>query len=79
VVIWPEHLGTKAFLEGVDMAQLAADYRAITGGDLPAAPAAVPVDHKGLLDEVAGRIREVAASAEQDVTELLAWLASHNL
>ena len=32
VVIWPEHLGTKEFLEGVDLAELAADYQAMTGG-----------------------------------------------
>lgn len=34
-VIWPEHLGTKAFAEGVDIAALAADFHALTGGTLP--------------------------------------------
>jgi hypothetical protein len=34
VVIWPEHLGTKAFEQGVDQAQLAADYQALTGQPL---------------------------------------------
>jgi hypothetical protein len=34
VVIWPEHLGTAGFEQGIDQAQLAADYRALTGGDL---------------------------------------------
>jgi hypothetical protein len=34
VVIWPEHLGTTAFEHGVDQAQLAADYRALTGQPL---------------------------------------------
>jgi len=34
VVIWPEHLGTKAFQEGVDQAALAADYQALTGDPL---------------------------------------------
>ena len=33
-VIWPEHLGTKSFEEGVDQTQLAADYQAITGSAL---------------------------------------------
>jgi hypothetical protein len=33
-VIWPEHLGTKSFEEGVDTAQLAADYQALTGSPL---------------------------------------------
>lgn len=36
VVLWPEHLGTKAFEQGIDRAQLAADYRALTGKTLPA-------------------------------------------
>ena len=34
VVIWPEHLGTKAFQQGVDQAALAADYQALTGSPL---------------------------------------------
>jgi hypothetical protein len=34
VVIWPEHLGTAAFEQGVDQAQLAADYQALTGAPL---------------------------------------------
>jgi hypothetical protein len=34
VVIWPEHLGTAAFQQGVDQAALAADYQALTGGPL---------------------------------------------
>jgi hypothetical protein len=33
-VIWPEHLGTKEFEQGVDQAQLAADYLALTGSKL---------------------------------------------
>jgi hypothetical protein len=34
VVIWPEHLGTTGFEQGVDQAQLAADYLALTGDKL---------------------------------------------
>jgi hypothetical protein len=34
VVIWPEHLGTTEFEQGVDQAQLAADYLALTGSEL---------------------------------------------
>jgi hypothetical protein len=34
LAIWPEHLGTKAFEEGVDQAALAADYQALTGSKL---------------------------------------------
>ena len=52
VVIWPEHLGSKEFLAGVDLTALAADYTAITGQPFPAAvpppgtgpcPSAAPV------------------------------------
>jgi hypothetical protein len=40
VVVWPEHLGSKAFLEGVDLSKLASDYQALTGSAL-ALPGAV--------------------------------------
>lgn len=36
VVIWPEHLGTNSFREGIDGAALAAAYQAITSRQLPA-------------------------------------------
>lgn len=43
VVIWPEHLGSRAFLEGVDLAAFAADYTAITGRPFPVpVPAPLP-------------------------------------
>jgi hypothetical protein len=35
VVIYPEHLGTQQFLEGIDSAKLAADYKTLTGRDFP--------------------------------------------
>lgn len=38
VVIWPEHLGTKAFQEGVDQAALASAYTALTGQPFPVSP-----------------------------------------
>lgn len=38
VVIWPAHLQHPDFQAGVDLAALAADYRALTGRDFPAAP-----------------------------------------
>ncbi|MYR84097.1 hypothetical protein GTY41_03840 [Streptomyces sp. SID685] len=47
VVVWPEHLSHPAFLQGVDLAALAADYQAITGKPFPAVvppqPTPVPV------------------------------------
>ena len=42
VVIWPEHLGQVAFLSGVDLASLAADYEALTGKAAPFAPGPAP-------------------------------------
>jgi hypothetical protein len=43
VVVWPEHLGHVAFLEGVDQAALAADYTALTGRPFPVQPSPQPV------------------------------------
>ena len=86
VVVWPEHLGSEAFLAGVNVAQLAADYQEITGRVLPvpAPPPPAPTPTPGpdpvtLLEDAAELIRTVAASAQRDITELLAWLAKHNL
>jgi hypothetical protein len=87
VVIWPEHLGSREFLEGVNLDALAADYQAITGRALPLpapvpappVPAPAPVNHEDLLHELADLLRGIAASAEKDVYEALAWLASKGL
>lgn len=35
IVIWPEHLESKAFMEGVDVNALAAAYKDLTGQELP--------------------------------------------
>lgn len=43
VVIWPEMLGSREFLAGIDLAQFAADYTAITGKAFPVAVNPVPV------------------------------------
>ena len=44
VVIWPEHLGSQAFLEGVDVRALASAYEELTGRPfpVPVAPAPAP-------------------------------------
>lgn len=42
VVIWPYHLGTKQFMEGVDQDALAQAYQELTGEPFPAAPAPDP-------------------------------------
>lgn len=41
VLIWPEHLGTTQFQQGIDMAALNAAYQALTGHTLPT-PTPVP-------------------------------------
>ena len=42
-------------------------------------PPPAPVDPRTLLEQIAEAVRSVAASAEKDITELLALLASHGL
>jgi hypothetical protein len=42
VVIWPEHLGSKEFLAGINLAQLQTDYQALTGDPLPIPPTPPP-------------------------------------
>jgi hypothetical protein len=42
VLVWEENLGTKQFVEGIDMVTLAADYLALTGKQLPV-PSQTPV------------------------------------
>lgn len=59
---------------GIDLAALQADLSRL---DVPA-PAA-PVHHAGLLEEAAELIRTIASSPKKDLTEALAWLASHQL
>jgi len=62
-VIWPEHLGSREFQAGVDLAQLATDYTEITGQPFPApvtpvpdppspGPAPAPVQPPGCLGKV---------------------------
>jgi len=41
-VIWPEHLGSREFMAGMDLATFAADYTAITGRPFPAPVPAPP-------------------------------------
>ena len=80
IVVWPEHFGSKAFLEGVNVAQLAADYQELTGRVLPvpAPPPAPPTpappkpDPAVLLEQLAAQIRNTANAA-------LRWLEQHNL
>ena len=43
IVIWPEHLGSTAFQQGIDLATLAQDYTALTGGPFPVVTPPAPV------------------------------------
>jgi hypothetical protein len=58
---------------GVNLAALEADL------DRLDVPAPAPAAHKGLLEEFADVVRTVAASADRDISEAVAWLASHGL
>src|SRR5262249_35447468 len=76
--IWPEHLGSKAFLEGVDQAQLAADYQALTGRPLPVPaptppPAPTPAPDEPTADDVA--FAHVMTGAEHGTP----WIAEHHI
>ena len=44
IVIWPENIGTKQFIQGVDMSALKADYEALTNRPFPAV---APNDNQG--------------------------------
>jgi len=49
-------------------------------GPGPAAAPAEDTDHKGLLRELAGHIRDIPLPGRnKHVTDLLAWLASHHM
>jgi hypothetical protein len=65
VVIFPEHLTHPAFLAGVDLAALAADYTALTGKPFPAvvppAPTPVPTPPPSPTPSADPRLVEVVA------------------
>ncbi|HEY1705632.1 MAG TPA: hypothetical protein VGG75_38595 [Trebonia sp.] len=78
VVIWPEHLMSKNFLIGMNIAQLAADYQEITGNAFPAVitqpkpvPAPVPAP-----PAVSPASENPVAELVEGVEKLLAWLKS---
>lgn len=68
VVIWPEHLANKSFLTGVDQTFLAADYKDLTGRDLPVSP--IPLPTPGPAPAAA-----VVTSAELAANQQLATMA----
>jgi hypothetical protein len=68
-VIWPEHLAHPAFLAGIDLAALAADYTAITGKPFPAvvppAPTPVPTPPPSPVPAPDPRLAQAAALSHQ--------------
>jgi hypothetical protein len=75
VVIWPEMMGIPAFQAGIDLQQLAADYRQLTGRTFPEmttpTPAPAPADHaeslaKRLEGDVSGFLDRVKSEAENE-------------
>lgn len=67
--------------EGLDLHGLGQEFAALTGepNPFPAAPPAPKPDPAVLLGELAGAIRNCAASVQKDVNGLLAFLSSHGL
>jgi hypothetical protein len=71
--------------EGVNLASLGEEFATLTGEPSPfAAPAPSPspgpaTSPEGLLAEFATLVRTIAASADRDVAEAVAWLHSHGL
>lgn len=70
VVIWPEHLASREFLAGVNMTQLAADYREITGHAFPASV----TPPKPAPPEPVAPPPNVIAELVEKLEEFLAWL-----
>ena len=64
---------------GISLSALNADLDRLDAVAPAPAPAPAPAAHKGLLGELAGVVRSIAASGEKDITEAIAWLASHGL
>jgi hypothetical protein len=76
VVIWPEHLGSTEFQEGVDLATLAADFQAITGNVLPLptpTPTPTPPPTPTPTPQPSGSDDATLATAAHE------WLAHHHV
>jgi hypothetical protein len=75
VVIWPEHLNSRQFLDGVDLPQFAADYTAITGRPFPVpVPAPAPVPPAPVSPPLAPDALDTALW-----TEVAPWTADHHV
>jgi len=85
VVIWPEHFGSKAFLEGVDLAAVAADYTALTGRPFPVQPEPWPSPAPDTADTTLAAVVRVWSLARHSganraaATAVRAWLKAKGL
>lgn len=79
VVIFPEHLGSRTFLTGVDLAKLAKDYEALTGRVFPApVPPADP--DKVLASKVRPWVTQPHTGSNRRAAQAVAaWLQAKNL
>ncbi len=68
--------------EGVNLASLGDEFAELTGEPSPFNGSPVPApapDPAGLLAEAAALVRQIAASADRDIAEAVAWFHSHGL
>ena len=75
-VIWPEHLGSREFLAGVDLAQFAADYTAITGKPFPAVVPTPPPSPPPPPPPTSSKPSAICTSIAADFTSLAAAFAA---
>jgi hypothetical protein len=73
VVIWPEHLLSVQFLQGVNLPSLAADYQVLTGKSFPATVPPLPVPMPAPQNVVDWLVSE----AERLPMEVVAWIRNH--
>lgn len=75
VIIWPEHLDMPGFVSNVDLAQLAADYKQLTGKDFPLsnppeptpAPTPAPAPAGGLASELQADWQQLVGKIRAEV------------
>jgi hypothetical protein len=78
VVIWPEHLGSRNFLAGVNLQQLADDFQAITGKPWPAAetPVPAPVIAPPAVNPAPAKPESIVTELIDGTEKFLKWLRS---
>lgn len=74
VVVWPEHLGTVAFQQGVNLAALAEAYSALTGRPFPVQPSPQPAPGPAPVPAPPA----VDPADEALVADLRHWLNEHH-